>query len=150
MIDYSISLREVFQLESCGEFLAFSRNRFAIIPRKVGISIRQFSHFVPKSFAHFLYNTIMGVAKWERYLWWLSLFCESVKWERFWPFLIERSPCIMFYIVIQWWYFIHRCESRTNFRSALVKCFIIGWHVLDSAVIFYYNIGTFQQDIDRW
>ena len=39
----------------------------------------QLGHFVPKSFTHFLYNTIMGVAKWERDLWWLSLFlwkCE--------------------------------------------------------------------------
>ena len=28
-----------------------------------------------KSMAQFLYSTIMGVAKWERDLWWLSLFC---------------------------------------------------------------------------
>ena len=34
----------------------------------------------------------MGVAKWEWNLWWLSIFCENVKWERFWPFLIERHP----------------------------------------------------------
>ena len=25
-------------------------------------------------------------------LWWLSLLCENVKWERFWPYLIERPP----------------------------------------------------------
>ena len=39
----------------------------------------QLGHFVPKLFAHFLSNTSMGVAKWERDLWWLSLFlwkCE--------------------------------------------------------------------------
>ena len=52
----------------------------------------QLGHFVAKSFAHFLYNTIMGVAKWGRDLRWLSLFCENVKWERFSPFLIESPP----------------------------------------------------------
>ena len=52
----------------------------------------QLGHFVPKSFARFLYNTIMGVAKWEQDLWWLSLFCENVKWARFWLFPIKRPP----------------------------------------------------------
>ena len=52
----------------------------------------QLGNFVPESFAHFLYNTIMGVAKWDRDLWWLSLLCENVKWERVWPFLIELPP----------------------------------------------------------
>ena len=47
--------------------------------------VLQLGHFATKSFAHFLYSTIMGVAKWKRDL---SLFCESVKWEQFWPWLI--------------------------------------------------------------
>ena len=34
--------RGVFQLESCEEFLGYSRNHFAIIPCKVGVSIRPF------------------------------------------------------------------------------------------------------------
>ena len=45
-----------------------------------------------KSTAQFLQSTIMGVAKWERDLWWLSLFCESVK--EFDHFIKERSPSI--------------------------------------------------------
>ena len=49
-------------------------------------------HFAPNLFAHFPYSTIMWVAKWERDLWWLSLFCESLKWEHFDHFLIERPP----------------------------------------------------------
>ena len=46
----------------------------------------QLVHFAPKSFAQIIYSTIMRVAKWQRDLWWLSLFCESVKWEQIWPF----------------------------------------------------------------
>ena len=65
-----------------GGFLAITSQEFLVN------FVFQLDHFVPKSFAHFLYNIIMVVAKWERDLWWLSLVCENVKWEQFWPFLI--------------------------------------------------------------
>ena len=50
----------------------------------------QLGHFAPKSFAHFLYSTIMGVGKWERDLWWLSLFDRV---------LIEKPPCLCYWHV---------------------------------------------------
>ena len=44
----------------------------------------QLGNLSPNLFVHFLYSTIMvGVSKWERDLWWLSHFCEIVKWEQF-------------------------------------------------------------------
>ena len=50
----------VFQLENCEEFLAITSQWY------LAKLVLQLGHFVPKSFACFLYNTIMGVAKWER------------------------------------------------------------------------------------
>ena len=76
----------VHHSKCCKEIQGFSQNHFTKIPRKVGLLI---SHFVPNSFAYFLYST-MWVAKWERDLWWLSLFCESV--SDFDYFCIERPP----------------------------------------------------------
>ena len=69
-------------------------------------------HFVPKFLAQFPYSNIMGVAKWGRDLWWLSLFCESV--DDFDHFLIERPP-------VKFWWTVHY-----SFRA--VK--LIGWYLL--------------------
>ena len=43
-----------FQLESCEEFQAFSRNHFARIPRQVGISIRSFRSQIVRSFSIYI------------------------------------------------------------------------------------------------
>ena len=46
---------------------------FAKIHRKV---VFKLGRFISKSFAQCLYCTIMGVAKWEQDLWWLSFFVK--------------------------------------------------------------------------
>ena len=91
-----------FQLKSCEEIQAFSLNHFANIFAKL---VFQLGHSAPKSFAHFLCSTIMGVVKWKRDLWWLLLFCENMKWERFWPFPYRKIPW-MFNVTL------HRCALR--------------------------------------
>ena len=77
----------VFQLESCEDFRVFSSNQLAKIPRKVVVSVRPLFSQVVRSSSICI---IMGVAKWEQDIRPLSLFCESVMWEQFWPFLIKR------------------------------------------------------------
>ena len=47
----ALSVWGVFQLESCEEFKAFSRNHVAIIPHKVGVSIRPFRSQIVRSFS---------------------------------------------------------------------------------------------------
>ena len=42
----------------------------------------QLSLFAPKLFTQGLYSTIMGVAIWEKDLWWLSLFCANAMGEQ--------------------------------------------------------------------
>ena len=54
----------------------------------------QLGHSAPKLFAQILYSTIMRVAKWERDLWWISLFCKSVKWEQIWTFSYWQTPLL--------------------------------------------------------
>ena len=68
------TFRAVFQ--NCEESWAFSRKYFEKNPPKFGF---QLDHFDPKLFAQLLYSTVMGVAKWEQDLWWLTFFYESVK-----------------------------------------------------------------------
>ena len=83
-------LRGIFQLEICEDFQAFFQNTLAKDPRKVGVSIRPFRSHIVRS--NCIYSTIMEVAKWERGLWRISLFCESVKRERIWPFSNWKTP----------------------------------------------------------
>ena len=50
------------------------RPYFAITSQKfLAKLVFQLDHFALKLFAHFLYSIIMGVAKWEPDLWWVSL-----------------------------------------------------------------------------
>ena len=74
----------------------------------------QLGHFVPNSFAQIFIAPSMGVAKWERHLWWLSVFfCESVKWKRFWPFSYWKTPSC-FRQILQY-YLCHRLTLSTYY-----------------------------------
>ena len=68
-----IQTEGVSQWESCEDIQAFSRNTSQNFLAQL---VFQIGHFTPKSFAHFVHHTIMGVAKWDWDRWWLLLFVK--------------------------------------------------------------------------
>ena len=99
----------------------------------------QIGHFDPNSFAHFLYSTIMWVAKWEQYLWWLSCFSESENWVRLWPFSYWKTHMhtklkINKSIVID---VLHRLMIKNNWLSDKSTFYVMSCLSLDLEYFLY-------------